>query len=122
MFLFGPVGLLIGADIHNFTDTYSTCRTECLGNVGGDHMFGRFNSPQDPSFVFLISTTAGGIGLNITGASHVVLFDPHYNPANDIQVQLPPVDSNERAIFHSRPMLYPLLHWLCGVRASLEAK
>lgn len=38
--------------------------------------------------MFLISSTAGGTGLNITGASHVVLFDPHHNPANDLQVLL----------------------------------
>ncbi|EPE05459.1 dna excision repair protein [Ophiostoma piceae UAMH 11346] len=45
-----------------------------------------FNS--DPAqFVFLISTKAGGVGLNITSANKVVIFDPHWNPAYDLQAQ-----------------------------------
>ncbi|PVI02162.1 hypothetical protein DM02DRAFT_560210 [Periconia macrospinosa] len=45
-----------------------------------------FNS--DPNqFVFLISTRAGGVGLNITSANKVVVVDPHWNPAYDLQAQ-----------------------------------
>ncbi|KAI0006555.1 P-loop containing nucleoside triphosphate hydrolase protein [Xylariaceae sp. FL0662B] len=45
-----------------------------------------FNS--DPNqFVFLISTKAGGIGLNITSANKVVIMDPHWNPSYDLQAQ-----------------------------------
>lgn len=45
-----------------------------------------FNS--DPAqFVFLISTKAGGVGLNITAANKVVIVDPHWNPSYDLQAQ-----------------------------------
>jgi DNA excision repair protein ERCC-6-like 2 len=42
----------------------------------------------DPSqFVFLISTRAGGVGLNITSANKVVVVDPNWNPSYDLQAQ-----------------------------------
>ncbi|KAJ6106334.1 DNA excision repair protein ERCC-6-like 2 [Penicillium capsulatum] len=45
-----------------------------------------FNS--DPNqFVFLISTKAGGVGLNITSANKVVIVDPNWNPSYDLQAQ-----------------------------------
>ena len=38
------------------------------------------------SVVFLLSSKAGGVGLNLIGASRLVLFDIDWNPANDLQV------------------------------------
>lgn len=46
-----------------------------------------FNSPYSQNFVFLLSSKAGGVGLNLIGASHLVLYDIDWNPANDIQVR-----------------------------------
>ena len=45
-----------------------------------------FNS-SPCQFVFLISTKAGGVGLNITSANKVVIFDPNWNPSYDLQAQ-----------------------------------
>lgn len=41
---------------------------------------------RDPSVtVFLISLQAGGVGLNLTSANHVILMDPWWNPAVEEQ-------------------------------------
>lgn len=43
----------------------------------------KFNSGFAP--VFLLTTTVGGVGLNLTGADRVILCDPSWNPCNDEQ-------------------------------------
>lgn len=46
----------------------------------------RFNrSSQRDCFVFLLSAKAGGLGLNLHGASRLILFDGDWNPATDLQ-------------------------------------
>ncbi|XP_069835455.1 DNA repair and recombination protein RAD54-like isoform X2 [Dendropsophus ebraccatus] len=45
----------------------------------------RFNSPSSPEFIFMLSSKAGGCGLNLIGANRLVMFDPDWNPANDEQ-------------------------------------
>ncbi|GAA5802781.1 hypothetical protein HPULCUR_008256 [Helicostylum pulchrum] len=44
-----------------------------------------FNDPEREEFVFLLSSKAGGCGLNLIGANRLVLFDPDWNPAADQQ-------------------------------------
>ncbi|XP_072505400.1 DNA repair and recombination protein RAD54-like [Notamacropus eugenii] len=45
----------------------------------------RFNNPSSPDFIFMLSSKAGGCGLNLIGANRLVMFDPDWNPANDEQ-------------------------------------
>ncbi|KAI5082190.1 hypothetical protein GOP47_0001933 [Adiantum capillus-veneris] len=45
----------------------------------------KFNNPMENEFAFLLSSKAGGCGLNLIGGNRLVLFDPDWNPANDKQ-------------------------------------
>nr|KAG5702755.1 hypothetical protein BaRGS_003629 [Batillaria attramentaria] len=45
----------------------------------------RFNSAYGQEKIFLLSSKAGGVGLNLIGASRLFLFDIDWNPANDLQ-------------------------------------
>lgn len=46
----------------------------------------RFNRDES-IFVFLLTTRVGGLGVNLTGADRVVLFDPDWNPSTDLQAR-----------------------------------
>ncbi len=44
-----------------------------------------FNKPDSDQFIFMLSSKAGGCGLNLIGANRLIMFDPDWNPANDEQ-------------------------------------
>ncbi|RHZ16106.1 hypothetical protein DYB37_008563 [Aphanomyces astaci] len=46
-----------------------------------------FNDPTGGLQVFLLSTRAGGLGINLTGADTVILYDSDWNPHQDNQAQ-----------------------------------
>ena len=60
------------------------------GSVTGDKRqaaIDRFCSKDSKSFLFLLGTRAGGVGINLTAADTVIIYDPDWNPQNDLQAQ-----------------------------------
>lgn len=49
------------------------------------HLIDRFNADES-IFMMLLTTRTGGVGINLTGADRVILFDPDWNPSTDMQV------------------------------------
>ncbi|WOH15939.1 hypothetical protein DCAR_0935487 [Daucus carota subsp. sativus] len=67
---------------------YLYCRID--GNTGGDDRdasIDSFNKPGSEKFVFLLSTRAGGLGINLATADIVILYDSDWNPQVDLQAQ-----------------------------------
>lgn len=84
--------------ISNYTQTLDVfdklCRARGYGSLRLDgtmnvtkrqKLVDKFNDPNGEEFVFLLSSKAGGCGLNLIGANRLVLFDPDWNPAADQQ-------------------------------------
>ncbi|KAF3500672.1 hypothetical protein F2Q69_00044551 [Brassica cretica] len=67
---------------------YQYCRID--GNTGGDERdasIEAYNKPGSEKFVFLLSTRAGGLGINLATADIVILYDSDWNPQVDLQAQ-----------------------------------
>eukprot|EP00002_Diphylleia_rotans_P024257 TRINITY_DN4781_c0_g1_i4.p1 TRINITY_DN4781_c0_g1~~TRINITY_DN4781_c0_g1_i4.p1 ORF type:complete len:1214 (-),score=254.60 TRINITY_DN4781_c0_g1_i4:717-4358(-) len=50
-------------------------------------MLAEFNAKDSPYFAFVLSTRAGGLGLNLQTADTVIIFDSDWNPQMDLQAQ-----------------------------------
>lgn len=46
-----------------------------------------FNAPNSEIFIFILSTRAGGLGLNLQTADTVIIYDSDWNPHQDLQAQ-----------------------------------
>lgn len=65
---------------------YGYCRID--GNTDGesrDAQMDEFNAEGSPKFCFLLSTRAGGLGINLATADIVILYDSDWNPQVDLQ-------------------------------------
>ncbi|CAM6019488.1 unnamed protein product [Sphagnum balticum] len=68
--------------------SYLYCRID--GNTSGEDResaIDAFNKPGSEKFCFLLSTRAGGLGINLATADIVILYDSDWNPQVDLQAQ-----------------------------------
>ncbi|MCJ1415232.1 hypothetical protein MMC32_001563 [Xylographa parallela] len=56
-----------------------------MGSLEKQKRIDEFNAPDSPLFVFILSTRAGGVGINLATADTVIILDPDFNPHQDIQ-------------------------------------
>ena len=56
-----------------------------VSNKDRQNAIDRFNDPTKNRDFFLLSTKAGGLGINLTSAKVVIIYDSDWNPQNDVQ-------------------------------------
>nr|PNR40505.1 hypothetical protein PHYPA_017907 [Physcomitrium patens] len=67
---------------------YKFCRIDGSTPASGrQKQIADFNSANSDVFIFLISTRAGGLGINLPSADTVIIYDPDFNPFVDLQAQ-----------------------------------
>jgi hypothetical protein len=86
---------------------YSFCRID--GQTVGEQrqaQIDEFQSPGSHKFLFLLSTRAGGQGVNLQTADKVVLYDSDWNPQMDVQA----MDRAHRIGQKKQVVVYRMLH------------
>ncbi|XP_037418195.1 CHD3-type chromatin-remodeling factor PICKLE-like [Triticum dicoccoides] len=76
-----------------------------------------YNNVESETFIFLMSTCAGGIGIDLPGADRVIIYDPDFNPFMDLQAQ-----SRAHRIGQTRPVVVYQLITKCSVEAKILQK
>jgi ATP-dependent DNA helicase len=68
--------------------SWPTCRIDgSIAQVDRQSQIESFNEPDSETRIFLLSTRAGGQGINLAAADTVLLFDSDWNPQQDLQAQ-----------------------------------
>lgn len=78
------------------------------------HRIKNFSSPDSGIFIFLISTRAGGLGINLPSADTVIIYDPDFNPFVDLQAQ-----SRAHRIGQEKPVIVYQLITKCSVEERI---
>ena len=73
------------ASFSDFRYLYERIDGRITGNLRQEAI-DRFSKPDSDRFVFLLCTRAGGLGINLTAADTVIIYDSDWNPQNDLQV------------------------------------
>ena len=83
---FAEWGLKLAEHLSERTGTAVECYHGGLSRVARDKLIADFQALEGPG-VLVLSLKAGGTGLNLTAASHVVLYDRWWNPAVEDQAR-----------------------------------
>ncbi|KAF2205548.1 hypothetical protein GQ43DRAFT_477250 [Delitschia confertaspora ATCC 74209] len=84
-----------------------------MGSLEKQKRIDQFNAPESPLFAFLLSTRAGGVGINLATADTVIILDPDFNPHQDMQA----VSRAHRIGQKKKVLCYQLM-----TRATVEEK
>ncbi|XP_043724989.1 CHD3-type chromatin-remodeling factor CHR7-like [Telopea speciosissima] len=76
-----------------------------------------FNKADSAIFIFLFSTRAGGLGIDLPTADRVIIYDPDFNPFMDLQAQ-----SRVHRIGQARPVVVYQLITKCSVEEKILLK
>lgn len=76
-----------------------------------------YNNTESETFIFLMSTRAGGLGIDLPGADRVIIYDPDFNPFMDLQAQ-----SRAHRIGQTRPVVVYQLITKCSVEEKILQK
>ncbi|KAK1668626.1 hypothetical protein QYE76_056785 [Lolium multiflorum] len=76
-----------------------------------------YNNVESETFIFLMSTRAGGLGIDLPGADRVIIYDPDFNPFMDLQAQ-----SRAHRIGQTRPVVVYQLITKCSVEEKILQK